>query len=228
MYRSLASLSLAALALLTAPPCTPIAAAQTYEEAVAAFERGDHTTAIREFRVLAEQGNANAQLYLGMTYGIGKGVPENDAAAVKWLRRAAEQGNANAQLYLGMAYDYGEGVPENAAEAVKWYRKAAEQGNANAQLYLGVMYAIGRGVPENDAVAVKWYRKAAEQGNAGAQNDLGMAYANGEGVPENDAEGVSGSVGQPSRGTKWPNATSATCTPTARACRRTTCGLLPG
>ncbi len=31
-------------------------------------------------------------------YAAGKGVPENDAEAVKWLRKATEQGYANAQF----------------------------------------------------------------------------------------------------------------------------------
>jgi len=88
-----------------------------------------------ETRQLAEQGNADAQLRLGLMYANGKGVPENDAEAVKWYHKAAEQGNAIAQSRLGYMYEYGNGVARNVAEAVKWYRKAAEQGFANSPFH---------------------------------------------------------------------------------------------
>ena len=75
----------------------------------------------------------HAQYALGWMYYKGRGVPQDDAEAVKWYRRAAEQGLARAQYNLGMRYSNGRGVPQNDAEAVKWYRRAAEQGHADAQ-----------------------------------------------------------------------------------------------
>ena len=78
-----------------------------------------------EAKLLAEQGNALAQLNLGIRYANGEGVPEDDAEAVKWYRLAAEQGLAPAQSYLGIMYGQGDGVPENYAEAAKWCRLAA-------------------------------------------------------------------------------------------------------
>ena len=84
-------------------------------------------------------------------YDIGRGVPEDDAEAVRWYRRAAEQGHAGAQYFLGLMYDYGLGVPLDDAEAVIWYRLAAEQGDASAQNNLGVMYGTGEGVPQDAA-----------------------------------------------------------------------------
>jgi len=65
--------------------------------------------------------------------GMGSGVPEDDAEAVKWWKKAAEQGHALAQYDLGAMYAKGEGVPQDHKEAVKWYRKSAEQGYADAQ-----------------------------------------------------------------------------------------------
>ena len=66
-----------------------------------AYERGDFVAALREFRTLAEQGHAEAQFQVGFMYSVGRGVPEDDAEAVKWYRKAAEQGNAAAQYNLG-------------------------------------------------------------------------------------------------------------------------------
>ena len=72
-----------------------------------------------------------------------KGVPEDDAEAVRWYRMTAEQGDATAQNNLGSIYSYGEGVPEDDNEAIRWFRMAAEQGHVDAQFNLGIMYARG-------------------------------------------------------------------------------------
>ena len=85
-----------------------------------------------ETMTVAKQGDVTAQYNLGVMYGEGVGVPENESEAVKWFRKAADQGYADAQYNLGLMYDNGEGVPENESEAVKWYRKAADQGHASA------------------------------------------------------------------------------------------------
>ncbi len=42
------------------------------DEGVAAFKRGDYATALREFRVLAAQGDADAQFNLGTMYEKGQ------------------------------------------------------------------------------------------------------------------------------------------------------------
>ncbi len=114
---------------------------------------------VRELRPLAEQGNANAQFFLGFMYGNGEGVFQDYAKAVKWFRKAAEQGDGEAQYTaqynLGIMYDKGQGVPQDYAKAVGWYRKAAEHGVANAQFSVGVMYRKGLGVPQDDAEAVR-------------------------------------------------------------------------
>ncbi len=49
------------------------AVAGPFEDALAARERGDYATALREFRVLAEQGDADAQYNLGLMYTRGRG-----------------------------------------------------------------------------------------------------------------------------------------------------------
>ncbi len=84
-----------------------------WDEGVAAANRGDYATALREFRPLAEQDHAGAQSYLGFMYADGRGVSQDDAEAVTWYRKAAEQGNAEAQFNLGIMYYNGHGVPQN-------------------------------------------------------------------------------------------------------------------
>ena len=107
-------------------------AASQFDQGVAAFNRGDYSTAYRLFRPLAEQGYALAQFNLGLMYANGQGVPQDYAAAVSWYRKAADQGNASAQYNLGVAYATGHGVPQDYVQAHKWFNLAAASGNANA------------------------------------------------------------------------------------------------
>ncbi|MEX0815303.1 MAG: peptidoglycan-binding protein, partial [Dongiaceae bacterium] len=96
-----------------------------FEEGLAAYERGDYATAVREWLPLAQQGDAAAQFNLGVMYDTGKGVPQDYAEAVRWYRRAAEQGHAAAMNYLGFMYEYGRGVPTDLVQAYAWYSLAA-------------------------------------------------------------------------------------------------------
>ena len=138
----------------------------------------------------AEEGDAEAQLFLGVCYHNGHGVAQSDEQAVFWFRKAAEQGNATAQLFLALCYEAGRGGPQSDEQAVFWFKKAAEQGDAEAQFNLGVCYDNGQGVEQSDEQAVFWYTKAAEQGDAAAQYNLGVCYKNGQGVAQSLEQAV--------------------------------------
>lgn len=60
-------------------------------------------------------------------YFAGRGVAQDNAAAVAWYRKAAEQGYAPAQYNLGYMHQSGEGVPEDHVESFAWYDLAAAQ-----------------------------------------------------------------------------------------------------
>jgi TPR repeat protein len=164
------------------------AVAGPFEDAQAAHGRRDYATALRLWRPLADQGNAEAQYALGFMYDRGQGVPKNYAGAAKWWRLAADQGHTFAQYNLGTLYDNGNGVPQNKAEALKWYHLAAERGNDGAQFNVGVLHFAGVAVSENRIEAAKWFRRAADQGHIGAQVYLGLCYATGLGVPQDNIQ----------------------------------------
>ena len=84
-----------------------------FDKGLDAYDRGDYATALREFKPLAEQGDAYAQYNLGVMYDNGQGVTQDYKTAVKWFRRAAEQGNSFGQNALGNMYDAGRGVPKH-------------------------------------------------------------------------------------------------------------------
>jgi TPR repeat protein len=136
------------------------------EDGASAYEKGDYDTALKLWRPLAEQGDAEAQRSLGQMYDVGRGVAKDDAQATLWYLKAAEQGNAGAQYRLGMTYIYGRKSTPNIAVGLSWFEKAAYQGDIDAQRTLGELREFGDvGVPRDHAQAVAWFRKAAKQGD---------------------------------------------------------------
>ena len=90
-------------------------------------------------RQAAEEGDPQAQCYLGVCFQNGQGVAQDNQEAVKWYRRAAEQDDPVAQCYLAVCYLNGTGVPQEFGEAAKWLREAAEQNDPAAQFNLGML-----------------------------------------------------------------------------------------
>jgi uncharacterized protein len=135
----------------------PVTVMADYQEGRDAFDRGDYSTAVKEFKILAKKNDPRGQYALAVMYDIGEGVSQNSKEAVKYYRLAAEQGFANAQNNLGVAYDQGEGVDTDYKEAMKWYLLAAERGNRDAPNNIGVLHMIGFGVPRNFSKAHTWF-----------------------------------------------------------------------
>ncbi len=126
--QNLLALTVAAVIALSFP------ASAGWDEAEAAYERGDYTTAFRELRSLAEQGDVAAQNNLAAMYERGEGVQQDYVEAVKWYRKAAEQGFAGAQTNLGYMYAMGRGVPQDLVTAHMWFSLSAAQGHEDAAM----------------------------------------------------------------------------------------------
>jgi TPR repeat protein len=62
-----------------------------YQKGLDAALRGDFETALREWKPLAEQGNAAAQHDLGRMYYVGDGVLQDYKTAAEWYALAAMQ-----------------------------------------------------------------------------------------------------------------------------------------
>ncbi|HHF5441502.1 TPA: tetratricopeptide repeat protein [Haemophilus influenzae] len=137
---------------------------QQFQQGSEATTRGDYQTTFKFLLPLAEQGNALAQMMLGVMYAKGQGVKQDDVEAVKWYRKAAEQGYADAQANLGSAYSAGRGVRQDYIEAVKWFKKAAENGSADGQFKLGLVYLIGQSIQKDRTLAKEWFGKACDNG----------------------------------------------------------------
>jgi TPR repeat protein len=64
-----------------------------FEDGVTAYERNDHSTALRHWRPLAEQGNPAAQSNLALMYAKGQGVPRDYVRAYMWSSLSASKGH---------------------------------------------------------------------------------------------------------------------------------------
>ena len=97
-----------------------------------AFEKGDYERAFDLWRPLAEQGDQDAQNYLGIHYYLGLGTARNYALAKQWYMRAAENGHADAQRNLGLIYEAGHGAERDFEKAFIWLYAAHRQGHPRA------------------------------------------------------------------------------------------------
>lgn len=102
-----------------------------FADAYCAFSEGDHVTAFRIWRLLADDGDAKAQTWVGRMYENGEGVTQNYAEAARWYRRAANQGNTDSQLHLASLYEGRPGFPMNLVEAHKWLNISSTLRNNN-------------------------------------------------------------------------------------------------
>jgi hypothetical protein len=62
-----------------------------FNAGVAAYKQADYATALREWRPLAEQGDASAQSFLGIMYVEGLGVSQDYSKAHMWFNLAASR-----------------------------------------------------------------------------------------------------------------------------------------
>jgi S1-C subfamily serine protease len=101
-----------------------------------AYESGEYKTALHYWMPLAEQGDPNAQLNVGLMYDAGRGLDVNPVRAVHWYRQSAENGLAAAQYNLGLMYRDGQGVEKDRQIANNWIERAAAQGLQAARAML--------------------------------------------------------------------------------------------
>jgi len=107
--------------------CTILSPANAdFNDGLIAFENQDYRLAAKEWKPLAEKGDAKSQTNLGILYFNGKGVLKDYKKAVNLLQNAANQGEAEAQFILGKIYIDGDGVPKSLKTAKIWVEMAFE------------------------------------------------------------------------------------------------------
>jgi TPR repeat protein len=157
-------------------------------DALMPYAQRDYVRALELLIPLAEQGNAVAQLKLGIIFSRGKVNSPDHVAALRWFTKAAENGQVEAQFELGRIYRDGLGTRVDGKLAVYWLERAAEKNTPHAINALGELYLGHRDVPQDFAVARSWFLRGAQIGNSASMYNLGVLYARGQGVVRDDIE----------------------------------------
>lgn len=128
----------------------------------------------------AEQGDSEAQFWLGVAYEQDWFGTMDDVLALKWYRKAAEAGDPDAQVELGQRYADGDGVEQSYKLAAEWFRKAAEDfpdlgGAGQGRYRLANLYMDGLGVPKDYVQAYFWLSLEHPKDAADARTHLSVA-----------------------------------------------------
>ncbi|GBO90188.1 tetratricopeptide repeat protein [Marinobacter salsuginis] len=166
----------AALAVLFAGTQQSLAN-EDIQSAANALKSGNYSQALTLARPLADNGNADAQLLMGVMYIRGLGVSKDASKAYDMYLKAAEQGQAAAMHNLASMHYRGEGIPINFNEAREWNRKAAETGLTIAQHDYAAMLESGVGGSRDINGALRFYQMAARGGYTNASFKLGRMLA---------------------------------------------------
>lgn len=123
--------------------------------------------AARWLDLSASQGNADAQLLLGIIlgYGLIDGEPD-EKSALRLLYPLAEKGFPQAQFYVAVSYKSGKGLIQNYDEAVKWLRLSADQHFTLALQLLADLYRTGDLLEKNNVIAYAIYNMLAADGDS--------------------------------------------------------------
>ncbi|HLW23491.1 MAG TPA: caspase family protein [Steroidobacteraceae bacterium] len=90
-----------------------------------AYDRANFATSLQVWKPQAEQGDAQAQVYVGEIYEKGLGTTPDYAQAAFWYQKAADQGFARGRADLAYLYEQGLGVPKDPIKALNLYRQSA-------------------------------------------------------------------------------------------------------
>lgn len=178
-------------------------------EAQKAFNNKNYISSLSLYLKSANEGNANAQAYVGYQYNKGLGVEQNYSKALQWYLKAAAQNNAASLYNLGVFYDNGYGVVKNESHAIEYFKKAAALGQESAikalerrnievpkqtklsiltQAEINSLFQKGKEQYFNKDYSNAYQNliKSAEQGHAESQFYLGSMYSNGYGVTKDN------------------------------------------
>jgi len=72
--------------------------ADSFDDGVVAFIRGDGAEAYRIWKPLADKGDVEAQYHLGYMYQTGTGVDKDNNQALFWYHKAAKNGHGKALI----------------------------------------------------------------------------------------------------------------------------------
>jgi len=160
-------------------------------EALAAYQRGDYAMALREWRPLAEQGNATAQFNLGNMYIIGLGVPLDYAQAHMWYNLATSRYPPSGDRDTAVKNRdllAKKMTPAQISEAQKLAREWKPR--VSGPVVAGFDEGVAAANSGDFETAYRVFLPLALAGDVAAQNSLGIMYFSGRGVRQDYAKAM--------------------------------------
>jgi TPR repeat protein len=128
----------------------------SFDDAYAAWDKGDSKTAFRLFKACAIAGDHGCQINLGHFYGTGLGTAKSLTEEMHWYLVAQRNDDSAAASNVAIMH-------RNAGrqrQAYVWFKRAFLMDDGDAAVEIGKCYLLGAGVRRQPARAVAYLRKA--------------------------------------------------------------------
>lgn len=145
------------LSILCVMLSTTYATAESERRLTPNYLFSDFENMFEELDTAANQGDARAQMTLGLFYLTGVTSADGSVPITKdidagktWIIRAIDSGNVCAMGVLAMEYAEGKNLPRDDAEANRWLRQAIAKEGPEAKIAMLVRYETGLAIPVDD------------------------------------------------------------------------------
>jgi TPR repeat protein len=128
----------------------------------------DPAEGLRKYRALAEAGDAEAMVGVGVVLleGVGRDLDaESTAEGLMWVKQATKLGNTQGIYELAVMHYLGDPVEEDEAAAFDLFKRAAEQDHTGGLFMLAECFLTGIGCERDLPQAVVLLHRAASRGH---------------------------------------------------------------
>ena len=125
---------------------------------------------------LAEGGDVNAIVRLGMLYSKGTGTVKDDEKSFKCFKQAAERGSATGMYNTAVCYMKGEGCEKNMRSGMVWLKRAVEKRLPCAESLYAKCLSEGEGVDKDEDAALRIWKRLSEPPYERADDMCEYAY----------------------------------------------------
>ena len=134
---------------------------------------------------LANNGDLDALLALGIHYLTGTDVEQNYSLAKQIFEECAKNNIAHAYFGLGLIYQYGYSVEIDLEKSFECYEKGAKLKSTDCIYRKGLFLLNGLGVERNTEGAIECFKKGADLSDANSLFALANLYEYGVGIQQN-------------------------------------------
>jgi TPR repeat protein len=145
-----------------------------YDDGVAAYRKGDYSSARHAFETAANGGDGDALMYLSFMYEQGCGVTQDGDKAHSLLHQAVTANSAAAKYWFVLLKAFTGGKNVDIAHLNQLMQEAAQGGDPPAMGPLGETYLSGTFVPADPVKACAWQSLALRRSEKALGGHVGV------------------------------------------------------